>query len=422
MQVLGRALVPGVTFMELAARCMDMLLSDTTGIPSSSGGGQLQPALSALTIPAPCFLPALGSAAAAGAVLRCQISTAGVVEVYSGASSGRQTHMHAAAAVWRASPAASGLLAARAATALAPLISAAAVAAVTITGALAAVAEVSAVSPAASSAHATAEAGQLDAVLQLCAAAKGHAEQRLASVLHVPAAADLYSSQTYSNLSAAAGLMAAAAIRPGLSQRLLVADCRLALPDGAAASTLQGLQARALAALPAAPAAAATAAAAAAPEEAAMQQAQDMLYDLELVAATVAATQAEAGQLQAAAPSHATLLSVRRTSAALAATAHAMAAAQQLMHGGRMTGRSAALTASGLLAASDPGRSQPAPVSFGRLLTAAVIARRAVPQQRSRDQALRDGVSPACCVIVHMSLALLTPDRPCRLRRGWPVC
>lgn len=268
-RVMGKALVPGVAFMEMAARCLALLADGSAGAGSQALA--LAPALAGLTIPSPCILPD-PSNAGSSSVLRCLVTAAAAggqrVEVSSGAAAMKRVHLTAGvtacsleAPTGGTSRAMAPLLATRAAAVLGAAVFAAIVAAAVPPAAAAATAEVCADS-AATASSATASPGQLDAALQLSAVARAHLLPQLGEVLQVPAAADLYVSHTFSGHGGS--LAATAAIRPGCSKDCMTADYSLATGAGTTISAIKGLQARAMGAAALAPAAAMSVAAAAA--------------------------------------------------------------------------------------------------------------------------------------------------------------
>jgi hypothetical protein len=97
------------------------------------------------------------------------------------------------------------------------------------------------------------EPAQLDALLQLAAVHRGHIRPDLAAQLQVPAAAQLYLSAAAASahhqadsISSSGAMLAAAAIRPGLSAEAMVADFQMAAAGGGGGSmcSILGLQAR----------------------------------------------------------------------------------------------------------------------------------------------------------------------------------
>jgi hypothetical protein len=96
-----------------------------------------------------------------------------------------------------------------------------------------------------------AEPSQLDALLQLAAVQRGYIRPELSQQLQVPAAAELYLSAAAArtgspSTSTNSMLLAAAAIRPGLSRDAMTADFHLSGTEGAGGSlcSIVGLQAK----------------------------------------------------------------------------------------------------------------------------------------------------------------------------------
>jgi hypothetical protein len=256
--VAGRALVPGVMFMEMAACCLQQaLLASSTGSSEAAAVA----ALSSVTIPAPCLLPdpkgEVGTQAAV--VLRCLVQQQSIRVASSSAAAMHRVHLQAqpTQVVQRlheqtAASSALGEIMRSLASFQAAASLSTAQAGATAAPAAAAVAKVDRSAAAAAAITGCADSAQLDALLQLAAVYRGTLQAHLASELQVPAAAELYLSPV-----AAAGVptgssmqLAAAAVRPGLSAASMTADFSMQAADGGGSAaagarcSIVGLQAK----------------------------------------------------------------------------------------------------------------------------------------------------------------------------------
>eukprot|EP00883_Tetradesmus_obliquus_P011533 jgi/Sobl393_1/4315/SZX67650.1 len=245
--VAGRALVPGVMFMEMAVCCLQQV-----ALSSSSSSAAAIAALSGVTIPAPCLLPDLGTGGAAAVVLRCLVQQQSIRVASSSAAARHRVHLQAQPTALhqqqqQGEQTTSGIL-----SQIIRSLPAFQAATAGVATAAAAVASVAVSAAAAPAIIGCADSAQLDALLQLAAVYRGSLQPQLASELQVPAAAELYLSPA----SAAAAVtgssmqLAAAAVRRGLTAASMTADFTMQQADGAAGVAggvlcgIVGLQAR----------------------------------------------------------------------------------------------------------------------------------------------------------------------------------
>lgn len=249
--VAGRALVPGVLFMEMATCSVQQAVL-------SSGAASELSGISAVSIPSPCLLPDLAQEVTDSqqvqVVLRCLVQPGSVRVASSGVagSGGARPRVHLQAQplkvvqVQEADGKEQG-------SALSLLIrSSAAIEGAAKNSACppAAVAETDVSAASSAAAAGCVDPSQLDGLLQLAAVQRGVLLPGLAAQLQVPAAADVYSSPTSGALGSDTincAHFATAAVRPGLTAELMVADIVLQPADAGAgppACTIMGLQAR----------------------------------------------------------------------------------------------------------------------------------------------------------------------------------
>jgi hypothetical protein len=248
-RVAGRAIVPGVMFMEMAACCLQQALL-------SSSGAAAVAALSGVTIPAPCLLPdpGSGSGGKVSVVLRCLVQQQSIRVASSSAAARHRVHLQAKPAAVQQQQQqhelTSGSILGQIIRSLPSFLSG--TEGLAEAAPAAAVAAVDCSVAAAPATTGCADSAQLDALLQLAAVYRGVLQPQLATELQVPAAAELYLSP-----AGAAGVstgscmqLAAAAVRPGLTAAGMTADFSMQAADGAADAAagvqcgIVGLQAR----------------------------------------------------------------------------------------------------------------------------------------------------------------------------------
>eukprot|EP00878_Enallax_costatus_P022041 GHUV01023365.1.p1 GENE.GHUV01023365.1~~GHUV01023365.1.p1 ORF type:complete len:297 (-),score=127.71 GHUV01023365.1:120-1010(-) len=249
----GHALVPGVLFMEMAACGVQQALLSSRAASASAG-------LMMVSIPAACLLPDLGGASgdhATQVVLRCLVQPDSVRLASNrdttGASRKPMVHLQAQPLtvlstettfvtaqdnklswLFRSVPTYKALVTPNAA--------------ISHQSAAAATAMIApSVAPAAATAGCV-DPSQLDALLQLAAVQRGALAPLFADQLQVPAAADLYTSAAAGTSQGNRPILAAAAVRSGLTAELMTADFKLqtaaAAVGGQTACSIVGLQAR----------------------------------------------------------------------------------------------------------------------------------------------------------------------------------
>lgn len=255
--VAGRALVPGVLFMEMAASCMQQ----TVHASSSPLAG-----LAAVSIPAPCVLPELSSDRSSSssssastkqqlrAVLRCLVQQQSIQIASSSAATRHRLHLQAqpARVDEQGPPTARSNVCEWLLRSL-PFVQAAAGHVTAALGGPTAAAAVSVIAPSAASAAAItgcADTSQLDALLQLAAVYRTSMQGDFPPVLQVPAAAKLYVSQAASGTTGSSMQFAAASVRAGLTATSMTADCMMQAADshggaGGMLCSIVGLQAKA---------------------------------------------------------------------------------------------------------------------------------------------------------------------------------
>lgn len=234
-KVAGRAVVPGVLFMQTAAAAVQMAVAGAQGVAALSG----------VTIPAACLLPEQWSGAADSnqqqVVLRCLVQE-GRVQVASSAAADdgpRQqdrsrhiVHLQAKACAITPAEHVYKSIADRSAVVselLASIFGPAAPAKQTSKVPVAAAAT-SSIAPGSTAASAgCTSCAQLDALLQLAVVERGVLAPELTHLLQVPVAADVFVAPTADMHQTAAGqsanfCLASAAVRSDVSADLMVAD------------------------------------------------------------------------------------------------------------------------------------------------------------------------------------------------------
>lgn len=254
----GKALVPGVLFMEMAACSVQQALS-------SSGPASVSACLGAVAIPAPCLLPELAEGSHSQGmeiVLRCLVKQ-DIVRLASNSdttAAGRRPTVHLQAQPVTVLPTekiTTAVTVGRLGRLMRAFLT---TPAAVMPGAAAAAHSASAVAviaPGTAPAAATGcvDPSQLDALLQLAGLQRGVLAPQLTDQLQVPAAADLYTSAAAADSSSAdssfAGnnaCLAAAVVRPGLTPELMIADFQMQTAGAditrQAVCSVMGLQAR----------------------------------------------------------------------------------------------------------------------------------------------------------------------------------
>jgi hypothetical protein len=253
--VAGSALVPGVLFMEMAACAVQQAtLADSSGTAALA-------AISNVTIPAACLLPPPGQHEEA-VVLRCLVQQQSVQVASYSTVAGRsrhRVHLQAQPALLTTTAISTNSSSATAqfkgqsmlASVLWSLPSFAKAAGAAASNAAATATIAAPDGKGHTAATGCAEPSQLDALLQLAALQRGHIRPDLSQQLQVPAAAELYLSAAAARTGSpstgvSSTLLAAAAIRPGLSRDAMTADFHLAGAEGSGGNvcSIVGLQAK----------------------------------------------------------------------------------------------------------------------------------------------------------------------------------